>query len=140
MFDFQPIPKRFIAWDKHWKKWVPKFLMPSTDDEESGNWTCPLTLGRRGQAKWLNNDQLIICQSTGLFNRDGEEFFEGSIIESTGGWRGVVVQYKGQWVVSYITPTPQSWRLLYDTLNSIKIIGHVLSDPNLLKKEHDKYI
>lgn len=39
MDNFQPMPKRFIAWDKHRKDWVTKFLMPSTSDENSDDYT-----------------------------------------------------------------------------------------------------
>lgn len=136
--NFQSMPKRFIAWDKYRNDWVTKFLMSSTDDKESDDWTCPLTLGinSKGEKDWLNNDQLIICQSTGLFDKDGKEIFEGSIVENGHRWRGIIVGYKGQWVVNYKIPTPEMWHLLYDIKNCIKNIGHILSNPELLEDEN----
>lgn len=134
---FTPMPKRFMAWDKHQKDWVTKFLMPSTSDENSDDYTCPLTLGTnsKGEKDWLNNDQLIICQSTNLFDKDGEEIFEGTLVKNELGWKGIVKTFKGQWIVSYESGPRRCFHLLCDICKQLKVIGHILSTPELLKGE-----
>lgn len=139
-FGFHPTTKRFMAWDKHQKDWVTKFLMPSTSDENSDDYTCPLTLSTnsKGEKDWLNNDQLIICQSTNLFDKDGKEIFEGSIVKSTEG--GVFFvrrdRYTGMWLLKNVR-TGDSGNSIdgfddgRDT--GLMVIGHILSNPELLE-------
>lgn len=135
---FQPMPKRFVAWDKYQKKWITKFLMPSTDNEESNDWTCPLTLGidSKGKKNWLNNDQLIICQSTNLFDKDGKEIFEGSIVDYNGSGEvlGVVVSVNGQWQLK-----DKNGNLMFlKGAPHQKLVGHILSNPELLEDKWEK--
>ena len=133
--NFQPTPKRFIAWDKHKKDWVTKFLMPSTSDEDSDDYTCPLTLGvdTKGEKNWLNNDQLIVCQSTNLFDKNGEEIWEGSIVDynDDGEALGIVVGVDGQWQLK-----DKNGNLMFlKGAPHQKLIGHILSNPELLQEE-----
>ncbi len=140
--NFQPTPKRFIAWDKHKKDWVTKFLMPSTSDEDSDDYTCPLTLGvdTKGEKNWLNNDQLIVCQSTNLFDKDGKEIFEGSIVrgqvfdDSRTRIVGVVVYRQQAFWIMNINET-HSEPLLEFSENELENISHILSNPALLQEE-----
>jgi len=129
--EFQPTPKRFIAWDKHKKDWVTKFLMPSTSDEDSDDYTCPLTLGvdTKGEKNWLNNDQLIVCQSTNLFDKNGEEIWEGSIVDynDDGEALGIVVFIDGQWQLK-----DKNGNLMFlKGAPHQKLIGHTLLNPEL---------
>lgn len=137
MLKFQPATKRFIAWDKYHKAWVTKFLMPSTDNKDSDDWTCPLTLGRKGQAMWLNNDQLIICQSTSVFDKHGREIFDGSIVKDFDDVLGYV--YFDEDVLGWrVLYQNGDWDDLYNAKAEIVCIGHILSDPKLLEVEqHD---
>ena len=137
--NFQPTPKRFIAWDKHKKDWVTKFLMPSTSDEDSDDYTCPLTLGvdTKGEKNWLNNDQLIVCQSTNLFDKDGKEIFEGSIVE-WGSDIGAVELYKGKWTFHIVDEPFDVYHELFPNADMVKVVGHIFSNPELLRRNnHD---
>ncbi len=142
--NFQPTPKRFIAWDKHKKDWVTKFLMPSTSDEDSDDYTCPLTLGvdTKGEKNWLNNDQLIVCQSTNLFDKDGEEIFEGSIVMYNHNTYFVRQdRYNGMWLLKNVktgdcSESINGWENGKD--ERLKLLGHILSSPELLRRNnHD---
>lgn len=139
---FQPATKRFIAWDKYHKAWVTKFLMPSTSNEDSDDMTCPLTLGMdtKGATNWLNNDQLIICQSTNLFDKDGKEIFEGSILEQD--LRHLRAGRKYHFIVRYMnaefTAEPidgAEFRpaMLPNTVKTLRNIGHIFSRPASLE-------
>jgi len=133
--EFQPTPKRFIAWDKHKKDWVTKFLMPSTSDEDSDDYTCPLTLGvdTKGEKNWLNNDQLIVCQSTNLFDKNGKEIFEGSILREPDDSISVV-QYDGDEGM-YRTKCENVLDDMVCGGEYFEVIGHILSNPELVEGE-----
>lgn len=141
--NFTPMPKRFIAWDKDRNDWVTKFLMPSTDDEESDDWTCPLTLGidSKGEKDWLNNDQLIICQSTNLFDKDGNEIFEGDIIKYNPDRirpteaDSVLTVYWHREYAGFAVNYKDEICMLEGIGRYCKVIGHILSNPELLEKK-----
>lgn len=125
--NLQPIPKRFMVWDTVDKEFFiinSKFKVATLEDLVNEFKYNPKSLS-----------QCIIIQSTNLFDKDGKEIFEGSIIENDQGWKGIVLQYKGQLVVNYDKLTPVGvWQLLYDIRSNIKVIGHVLSNPELLEE------
>lgn len=92
---------------------------------------------------WLDRDLAddnIIVQSTNLFDKDGNEIFEGSIVEdrcSGLNWlvfiengevfirhRGAVMHY------GYISTGTKKW-----VETNVKRIGHILSNPELLEKK-----
>lgn len=111
--------------------------MPSTSDENSDDYTCPLTLGinSKGEKDWLNNDRLIICQSTNLFDTRGVEIFEGSIIrDEDEGYFSVVECRDGE----YCGVDPYNNEVI-DSLSAMKlcseVIGHILSSPELLEEK-----
>lgn len=134
--NFQPTPKRFIAWDKYKKEWVTKFLMPSTSNEKSDDYTCPLTLGldSKGVKSWLNNDQLIICQSTNLFDKDGEEIFEGSVVKDFDNAIGIVHYDLEDGEYRAKSADGDSFELA-DSSCDLKVLGHILSNPELVEGE-----
>lgn len=125
------IEKWFVAWDKHQKDWVTKFLLPSDSNQESDDWTCPLTLGV--ESNWLNNDQLIICQSTNLFDKDGKEIFEGSIVRDFDDEVGVV--YYDSQEGQYWAKFPNGDSTAMDSPSIMKVMGHILSNPELLEEK-----
>lgn len=71
-----------------------------------------------------------IVQSTGTFDEDGEEIWEGSMARDYDGQIGVVyydAEEGGYWVKAM---NGDSWQLV-DT-NLMKVVGHFLSNPNLI--------
>lgn len=109
--------------------------MPSTSDEDSDDYTCPLTLGvdTKGEKNWLNNDQLIVCQSTNLFDKNGEEIWEGSIVDynDDGEALGIVVGVDGQWQLK-----DKNGNLMFlKGAPHQKLIGHILSNPELVEEK-----
>lgn len=129
-FNFQPIPKRFMVWDKCEQRFHRL-------RSEEGSWKYVLDIWEvQCLLERLDQTEVIICQSTNLFDKDGKEIFEGSIVENDKGWKGVVTQYKGQWAVNYIDVTPVgAWQLLYDIKNNVKLVGHILSNPGLMEEK-----
>lgn len=144
--NFQPMPKRFMAWDKHQKDWVTKFLMPSTSDQNSDDYTCPLTLGTnsKGEIDWLNNDQLILCQSTNLFDKDGKEIFEGSIVRYNPSRihpiedDSVLLVYWYKDSAGFAIDYHGMICRLDEIEKYCEVIGHILSNPELLEENQNE--
>lgn len=136
--DFQPVPKRFMVWDKETKAFWYDFGGQNLIFESEirlGLW-----LANRKEVHGLDLNRFIIIQSTNLFDKDSNEIFEGSIVEdrcSGLNWlvfiengevfirhRGAVMHY------GYISTGTKKW-----VETNVKRIGHILSNPELMEKE-----
>lgn len=130
---FQPIPKRFMVWDKVGKQFLRKRL-PDGVDMVFSIFELPLEIDCLDEEE---KEQFAICQSTNQFDEDGKEIFEGDIVKDFDDVLGCV----------YFDEDILGWRVLFqngdwDDLYNIKAeivhIGHILSNPKLLEVEqHD---
>lgn len=123
--NFQPMPKRFIVWDKGLQKFY------------SGSEGKAYVFDIWSLIEFLNNsqrypEQLEIVQSTNLFDKDGEEIFEGSVVDysDNGCMIGFVRQHEGQWYLE----DKYGHLLFLKGAPHQKLIGHILSNPELLEK------
>ena len=125
--DFQPIPKRFMVWDKIDKKFL--------DDPSQ---VCAITpLGGL-----ITRPDMIIVQSTNLFDKDGKEIFEGSILKEKIFEHNNKPVY-AQWIVrgdkegTYFEKHRIKGARFGDMLlgdeEDTEVIGHILSNPELLE-------
>ncbi len=134
MKDFEPIPKRFMVWDKEAHDFVKGVNGHILNWREIANlveptvWDCTTELDEVVE-------RFTVIQSVNLFDKDRKEIFEGGIVKNDKGWVGVIKLYKGQWIVNYKKPMPEVWHLLYDIKNDIKLIGHILSNLELLEEK-----
>lgn len=123
---FQPIPKRFMVWSISHKRWLKgrngTFVMDLVDisKELRNNPHLP--------------DNCIIVQSTNLFDKDGKEIFEGSIVLWNGDM-GVVKSRNDKWVFHVTTPAFSVYHELGPNADMVKAIGHVLTNPELLEEK-----
>ena len=73
-----------------------------------------------------------LVQSTNLFDKDGKEIFEGSIVpwnEDT----GVVEWRNGKWVLPVTTSAFSVYHELGPNADMVKVIGHILSNSELVE-------
>ena len=86
-------------------------------------------------------EEVIIQQYTGLKDKNGKEIYEGDIFESTNP-KEILVRFVVQWGYR---DNPYSWGFksllnegksyeFYDVKDSMKIIGNIYENPELLKQ------
>lgn len=91
-------------------------------------------------------DEIELMQSTGLFDRNGKEIFEGDIVKTTrffgradeiGGYYeydkeliGVVKKLEGTWVIDTGSDAVHLWTEIEEN----EVVGNIHEQPELLKK------
>lgn len=139
MLNFQPMPKRFMVWDKKQEN----FIVPENCDtrkwlyiEELAIFMHQLGIGGFGDE---TRSRYIIVQSTNLFDKDGKEIWEGSIVKGkvsdnpkTKIFGAVVYRQQAFWIMN-IDET-HSEPLLEFSENELENISHILSNPELLEE------
>ncbi len=119
------------AWNKATK------VMHEADDIVSLNFEkkqiCVKTLFF-GQLSYYDFDDIILMQSTGLKDKNGNEIFEGDILGSKDGILDSVVEFRsdlGMWTTSLIRYN--NFERLCNVASERKIIGNIYKNPELLK-------
>ncbi len=123
--NFQPMLKRFMVWDKKNKTFL-------TTPMEM--WQ--ITLHFRDRYHQLyddnGNSRYTFCQSTNLFDEDGEEIFEGSIVRDFDESVGVVYYDLEDGEYRAKSADGDSFELA-ESSRDLKVLGHILSNPELLE-------
>ena len=89
--------------------------------------------------EWIVNNDLNLMQSTGLFDKDGQEIFEGDIVRqvrtqpTTGNEiiTGVVTMLEGAWLI--MNDNEQLASYLWSEMDENEIIGNIYENPELLE-------
>nr|DAS22423.1 MAG TPA: YopX protein [Caudoviricetes sp.] len=137
------IPK-FRAWDKE----LQTMLDVSLIDFKKG-----VLVGEHwefGETNFMNFDEIVLMQSTGLKDKNGQEIFEGDIVKRDGIKRPEVVRfgewidvdslgYKEQYIGFYFESEHEGQEWLHSVepqFNHLyKIIGNIYENPELLEVE-----
>lgn len=131
--DFQPVPKRFMVWDKETKAFWYDFGGQNLIFESEirlGLW-----LANRKEVHGLDLNRFIIIQSTNLFDKDGNEIFEGSIVYCESDDEYGYVEYdhdEGKYMV-IVDNIASDFSCGGDYYG---VVGHILSNPELLGSEN----
>ena len=83
-------------------------------------------------------EHLVIMQSTGLFDKNGQEIFEGDILGTKDGLLNGFVEYRedlGMWTNSLIRYN--NFERLCNVASNREIIGNVYQNPELLEVDND---
>ena len=131
---------RFRAWDKVAKVMIYHIeqtydgLGNFQENENIEDYVSDISFGCF--ADWLENDQFVIMQSTGLFDKNGKEFFEGDLLRDSESI--VIVKFKdGEFIVDYRNMVGE-WRNYGSLFRYLKdyegeVIGNVYEHNHLLK-------
>ena len=82
-------------------------------------------------------DEITLMQSTGLFDRNGKEIFEGDILDYRG--RKALVRWHGSYAsfiyrfVDELQKRNTEWKPLYLAYMKCEIIGNIYENPELLE-------
>lgn len=129
------IPK-FRAWHEEWKEFgrVGRIRF---DDE--GNVSTVLFKGKFIFVE-LPRNKVTLMQSTGLFDKNGQEIFEGDIFGTKkDGLLNGIIEYRedlGMWTNNLIRYN--NFERLCNVANSREVIGNVYQNPEFLEAEHDR--
>ena len=124
--DFQPMPKRFMVWDRLNKS----FRINNDNDTQVFDMATLISFYMYEAECGIPYTDFDLVQSTNLFDKDGKEIFEGHIVR-VGGETGTVQMVRGEWHVVGDDDIPLSvWKS-----SGIEILGHILSNPELLEEE-----
>lgn len=88
---------------------------------------------------YLEDENAIIMQATGLHDKNGQEVFEGDILGPKDGLLNGVVEYReglGMWTNSLISYN--NFERLCNVASSREIIGNVYQNNELLEADHDR--
>ena len=131
---------RFRAWDKVAKVMIYHIeqtydgLGNFQENENIEDYVSDISFGCF--ADWLENDQFVIMQSTGLFDKNGKEIFEGDLLRDSESI--VIVKFKdGEFIVDYRNMVGE-WRNYGSLFRYLKdyegeVIGNVYEHNHLLK-------
>lgn len=133
--DFQPIPKRFMVWDgEHFLKLqtsCPEIVFQTEKMKKELVYELDDIISLSRVADISSFD---IIQSINLFDKDGKEIFEGSIVEN---------HFINKFGLVYYDEDVAGWRILYEdgtwddlyyVRADIAVAGHILSNPELLER------
>lgn len=142
--EFQPMPKRFMVWSTEFQKFITyQDLVGSQCQNLLEEIMSVETL--RDVFEQFNSEYLIICQSTNLFDKDGKEIFEGSIVEANWGFNtgstyldcntvGIVKNLNGVWCITEDNSDTDGKMLCELEPDDLNLLGHTLSNPELLEE------
>jgi uncharacterized phage protein (TIGR01671 family) len=129
------IPK-YRAWDKMRKEMNYKVLVGNCDEEDE-NWTCPIIWNEEAK-DWLHfDDYKCIMLSTCLVDKNGQEIFEGDIVDYKG--RKAVIKWHGSYAsfIYRFIDEPQTikpeWNILYLAYTKFEIVGNIYENPEFLE-------
>lgn len=126
---------RYRAWHKTWEE-MGKVKRIRFDDE--GNVTTVLFRGRDLGTN-THADEIELMQSTGIFDKNNTEIFEGDIVDYKG--RKAVIKWHGSYAsfiyrfVDELQERVSEWHPLFLAYYHFEVIGNIYENKELLEVE-----
>lgn len=118
---------KFRIWADN--KFYNKCLVGNTNNTNDEKWTCPMVWLEK-QKEWVHCDNGIICQYTGLHDKNGKEIYEGDIVQQFDIKENGIIEYKyGQFGINCLD---MFWDI-HPT--KLEVIGNIYDNPELLGGE-----
>lgn len=136
---------KFRIWADN--KFYNKCLVGNTNNTNDEKWTCPM-IWLEKQKEWIHCDNGIICQYTGLDDKNGKEIYEGDIVLLdcydyeqplfSGEFKVIYDEEKGMWLLVDLENKDRDFtfgeiRSYYKA--EIEVIGNIYDNPELLGGE-----
>ena len=92
-----------------------------------------------GETNFMSFDEIVLMQSTGLFDKNGKEIFEGDIVDYKG--RKAIIKWHGSYasfIYRFIDKPKErkaEWSPLYLAYLHVEIIGNIYENPELLEEK-----
>ena len=91
---------------------------------------------------WRDFRDVILMQSTGLFDKNGQEIFEGDVVRQVRTQStteneiivGIVTMIEGAWLI--MNDSEQLASYLWSETDTNEIIGNIYENPELMKVDH----
>ena len=133
------IPK-FRAWHKTWEEmgWIARIRYKKSGEIARLSFRRNIYDGNI-YGGLVNLDEIILMQSTGLFDRNGKEIFEGDIVDYKG--RKAVIKWHGSYAsfiyrfVDGLQERVSEWEPLFLAYYHFEIIGNIYENPELSEEE-----
>lgn len=140
--NFQPMSKRFMVWDKESKRFME---FGEVYDVDTSNAAFSRVFDWKAIPDIFSEDSINITadfelvQSTNLFDKDGKEIFEGSIVKWLDSKTGIGL---GEGIVRIQDGMTFIERPSYDLYpdwdeekENLVLVGHILSNPELMEEK-----
>lgn len=129
------IPK-FRAWNIFKKRWVKHFYITENGLIYNMEHQHRILIG----AIPIKKSGLIVMQSTGLFDKNGVEIFEGDVVRVLNSL--YTVFYDNEKGSYRLSPHNERWNVDYmsnfDHSDSFEVVGNIHEHPDLMEEWHDK--
>ena len=75
-------------------------------------------------------DEIELMQSTGLFDKNGQEIFEGDVVKCSG-LLGIIKSFKAMWICSFVKYS--NYQKVGFFAKEIEVVGNIYENPELLE-------
>lgn len=81
------------------------------------------------------DENIILMQSTGFFDKNGKEIFEGDVVKCSG-LLGIIKSFKAMWICSFVKYSNYQKVGFFD--KEIEVVGNVYENWELVQEEKDR--